>query len=61
MVDFTSNTPSPSSRKAVGECGGCWFVDDSLYGEACDFAGFLGCLTLGVVEVGGNGDYGFGD
>ena len=47
--------------EAVGKgcCGG--FVDDTLYGEACDFAGFLGGLALGVVEVGWHGDDGFGD
>ena len=46
--------------EAVGEgCRG-GFVYDSAHGEACDFAGFLGGLTLGVVEVCGHGDDSFG-
>ena len=36
-------------------------VDDTLDVQACDGAGVLGCLTLAVVEVSGNGDDGLGD
>ena len=46
---------------AVGESRGGGLVDDSLDLEAGDLAGVLGRLTLGVVEVGGDGDDGFGD
>ncbi len=46
--------------KAVGKSGCRRFVDDTANGEAGDFACFLGGLTLGVVEVCGDGDDGFG-
>ena len=36
------------------------FVDDALDLETGDLAGILGSLALAVVEVGGNGDDGFG-
>ena len=47
--------------QAVGQgCGG-GLVDDAQDVQACDLAGFLGGLTLSVVEVCGNGDDGVGD
>ncbi len=44
--------------KAV--CKGCsrGLVDDTLHIKACNSAGFLSCLTLGVGEVCGNSDNG---
>ena len=45
--------------KTVCECCGCRLVNDTLDGKTCDLAGFLGCLTLRIVEVGRNGDYRF--
>ncbi len=45
--------------KAVCKSCGGRLVDDTFYGKACDFAGFLGGLTLAVVEVGRYGDDGF--
>ena len=47
--------------KTIGKCCGGRLVDDTFYGKACDFAGFLGGLTLAVVEVGRYGDDCFGD
>ena len=42
--------------EAVGEgCGGR-LVDDTAHFQTGDLAGFLGCLTLRVVEVGRHGD-----
>ena len=46
---------------AVGEGRGGGLGQDALHGEAGDFPGFLGGESLGVVEVGGDGDDGFGD
>src|SRR5207245_1788616 len=43
----------------VGETRGCGFVNYSGNFEASDFSGVLGCLSLVVVEVGGDGDYRF--
>src|SRR6185437_12491840 len=37
------------------------FVDDAQHFQAGDLAGVLGRLTLGVVEVRGNGDHRLGD
>ncbi len=42
--------------EAIGERGRGRFVDDAENFEAGDLAGVLGRLTLGVVEVSGNGD-----
>ncbi|MCY1228066.1 NAD-specific glutamate dehydrogenase [compost metagenome] len=47
--------------QAVGQCSRGGLVDNAEDVEACDFAGFLGGLALGVVEVRGNGDHGVGD
>ena len=45
------------------ECqSGCgWFVDDTFYFQTCDAACVFSRLTLAVVEVGWNGNHGFGD
>lgn len=47
--------------QAVRQSGGRGLVDDALDLEPGDLAGFLGRLTLGVVEVGGNRDDRVGD
>ena len=47
--------------QAVGKGGSRGLVDDALHVEARDLAGVLGGLTLGVVEVRGDGDDGVGD
>ena len=47
--------------EAICQSCGRGLVDDALHVEARDLAGVLGGLTLGVVEVGGNGDDGVGD
>ena len=46
---------------AVGQRSRGRLVDDTLDVETGDLAGVLGGLTLGVVEVGRDGDDGFGD
>ena len=43
--------------EAVGKCGCRRLVDDTAHGETGDFAGFLGGLTLGVVEVCRHGNH----
>ena len=45
----------------VGQRGGGGLVDDTLDIKAGDLTGVLGGLTLGVGEVGGDGDDGLGD
>ena len=47
--------------EAVGQRGRGRLVDDAQHFKAGDLAGVLGGLTLGVVEVGGNGDDGLVD
>ena len=47
--------------EAVGQRRRGRLVDDAQHFEAGDLAGVLGRLTLGVVEIGGNGDDGLGD
>jgi len=47
--------------EAIGEGGGGGFVDQAEDVEAGDAAGVFGCLTLRVVEVGGDGDDGARD
>ncbi|EON32595.1 NAD-specific glutamate dehydrogenase [Gordonia terrae C-6] len=47
--------------EAVGQGGRGRLVDDAEHVEAGDLAGFLGGLTLGVVEVRGHRDDGVGD
>ena len=47
--------------ETVGERGRGRLVDDAQHFEAGDLAGVLGGLTLGVVEIGGNGDDGLLD
>ena len=46
--------------KTVSKCGGSRLVDDTTNLETCNLAGFLGGLTLAVVEVGRYSDDGFG-
>ncbi len=41
---------------AIGKRRRCRLVDDAQHFQARDLAGILGCLALGVVEVGRNGD-----
>ena len=47
--------------KSVCQCCGCRLVNDTLYFEACDLAGVLGCLTLSIIEVCGYGYDRFGN
>jgi len=47
--------------ETVGDGGGCWLVDDSENVETGDQTSILGGLSLGVVEVGWDGDDGFGN
>src|SRR6266478_1887145 len=44
--------------EAVGESGGGRLVDEAENFETGDFAGVLGGLALGIVEIGRDGDYG---
>ena len=41
---------------AVSQRSCCRLVDDTLYVQTSNGTGVLGCLTLAVVEVSGNGD-----
>ena len=47
--------------EAVGQCRCGGFVDDTQDVQACDLSGILGCLTLRIVEVCGDGDDRVGD
>ena len=47
--------------KSIGDGGSSRLVDDAEDLESGDGAGILGGLTLGVVEVCGDGDNGVGD
>ncbi|EKT78416.1 putative NAD-specific glutamate dehydrogenase [Rhodococcus opacus M213] len=47
--------------QAVGQCGRGGLVDDAQDIETGDLAGFLRGLTLGVLEVRGDGDHRVGD
>ncbi len=47
--------------QAIGQSSSGRLVDDTLDVEAGDLTGILGGLTLGVVEVGRDGDDGVGD
>jgi len=47
--------------KTVGDSGGGGLVDNTEDVETGDSTGILGSLTLGVAEVGGNGNNGVGD
>ena len=47
--------------KTVSESGGGGFVNDTENVETSDSTSILGGGTLGVVEVGGNGDNGVDD
>jgi hypothetical protein len=47
--------------ETVGQRGRRRLVDDALDVQTGDLAGVFGGLALGVVEVGRNRDYGFGD
>ena len=47
--------------QSVCQCSRGGLVDDTKDVEAGDLAGFLGCLTLCVLEVCGDGDDGVGD
>ena len=47
--------------QSVCQSCGCRLVDDAFHLKAGNFSGFLGGLTLAVVEVGGNGDDRTGD
>ena len=47
--------------QAVGQGCRCGLVDNTLDFEACDLAGVLGRLTLGVIEICGNSDDGLVD
>ena len=44
----------------VGQGGRGRLIDNALHIQAGDLAGILGGLSLRVIEVGGDGDYGFG-
>jgi hypothetical protein len=48
--------PSNLLVETVGDGSRCRFVDDTEDVETRDGSGVLGCLTLGVVEVGGDSD-----
>src|SRR5204862_485075 len=47
-----------SRADAVGEGGGGGFIDNTNDIQAGDAAGVAGGLALGIVEIGGHGDYG---
>ena len=47
--------------ETIGQRGGCRLVDDAEHLETGYLAGVFGGLPLRIVEVGGNGDYCFGD
>ena len=45
--------------KTVGQRGCCRLVHDASNSKTCNFAGFLGGLTLRIIEVGRHRDNGF--
>ena len=45
--------------KSVGKRGGGWLVDDATDLEARNLARVLGCLSLRIVKIGGNGNHCF--
>ena len=47
--------------EAIGQSRRGGLVDDPQHLEAGDLAGILGGLTLGIVEISGNGDHRLGD
>jgi len=46
--------------QTIGQCGRGRLVDDTQHLKTGNLAGVLGRLTLGVVEIGRNGDHGLG-
>jgi len=44
--------------QTISQRGSCWFVDNTAHFQTGNFTGFLGGLTLSIVEVGRHGDNG---